>query len=254
MLKNLFSKKGVVVLAMVLFLGAMCFVIIPNAIAGDPCEGNFDSDSDVDGSDLAVFAADFGRTDCPPNEFAPVEKTGQTKCYDTDGNEISCAGTGQDGDLKKGVVWPNPRFTDNGDGTVTDSLTKLIWLKNANCFGSRSWADALSDCNALADEECGLTDDSSAGDWRLPNMKELASLFNFGFVGPALCNTAGTGQWAEGDPFTNVPSNGVYYSSSTVIGTGDRPKSAWIVNTYGGTISNCGKTITRKVWPVRGGQ
>ena len=29
------------------------------------CEGDFDSDEDVDGSDLAVFAADFGRTDCP---------------------------------------------------------------------------------------------------------------------------------------------------------------------------------------------
>lgn len=30
-----------------------------------PCEGDFDGDGDVDGSDLAVFAADFGRTDCP---------------------------------------------------------------------------------------------------------------------------------------------------------------------------------------------
>jgi hypothetical protein len=32
---------------------------------GEPCEGDFDDDNDVDGSDLAVFAADFGRTDCP---------------------------------------------------------------------------------------------------------------------------------------------------------------------------------------------
>ncbi len=32
---------------------------------GEKCEGNFDCDSDVVGSDLAVFAADFGRTDCP---------------------------------------------------------------------------------------------------------------------------------------------------------------------------------------------
>ena len=32
----------------------------------DPCEGDFDDDGDVDGSDLAVFAADFGRTDCLP--------------------------------------------------------------------------------------------------------------------------------------------------------------------------------------------
>jgi len=32
---------------------------------GSPCEGDFDRDGDVDGSDLAVFAADFGKTDCP---------------------------------------------------------------------------------------------------------------------------------------------------------------------------------------------
>jgi hypothetical protein len=35
-----------------------------DCVTGDPCEGDFDSDNDVDGSDLAVFAADFGRTDC----------------------------------------------------------------------------------------------------------------------------------------------------------------------------------------------
>ena len=36
-----------------------------NCASPPPCEGNFDTDGDVDGSDLAVFAADFGRTDCP---------------------------------------------------------------------------------------------------------------------------------------------------------------------------------------------
>ena len=35
-----------------------------DCVTGDPCEGDFDEDGDVDGSDLAVFAADFGRTDC----------------------------------------------------------------------------------------------------------------------------------------------------------------------------------------------
>jgi len=34
----------------------------------EPCEGNFDGDTDVDGSDLAIFAADFGRTDCGTGE------------------------------------------------------------------------------------------------------------------------------------------------------------------------------------------
>jgi hypothetical protein len=36
-----------------------------NCASGPPCEGDFDTDGDVDGSDLAVFAADFGKTDCP---------------------------------------------------------------------------------------------------------------------------------------------------------------------------------------------
>ena len=58
---------------------------------------------------------------------ALVEKTGQITSYSNTG--------GEDGDLKKGVKWPNPRFKDNGNGAVTDNLTKLIWLKNANAFG-----------------------------------------------------------------------------------------------------------------------
>ncbi|UCE55232.1 MAG: hypothetical protein JSV31_07260 [Desulfobacterales bacterium] len=56
-------------------------------------------------------------------KFAPVAKTGQTDSY------ADC----DDGDLEKGIVWPVPRFTDNEDGTVTDNLTGLVWLKNANC-------------------------------------------------------------------------------------------------------------------------
>ena len=56
---------------------------------------------------------------------APVAQTGQTTIY------IS----GDDGALQKGVDWPIPRFTDNGKGNIRDNLTKLIWLKNANCPG-----------------------------------------------------------------------------------------------------------------------
>ncbi len=73
-------------------------------------------------------------------------KSGQALCYDSSGTAISCSGTGQDGEYQKGIPYPDPRFIDNGDGTVTDNLTDLIWLKNANCFGpgSVSWSEALS--------------------------------------------------------------------------------------------------------------
>ncbi len=42
----------------------MYFGLIAYRTAPPECEGDFDGDGDVDGSDLAVFAADFGRTDC----------------------------------------------------------------------------------------------------------------------------------------------------------------------------------------------
>ena len=50
--------------------------------------------------------------------LAKVEKTGQITSYSATG--------GEDGDLKKGVKWPNPRFTDNGNGAVTDKDRKSV--------------------------------------------------------------------------------------------------------------------------------
>lgn len=52
--------------------------------------------------------------------------TGQTNCYDAVGETIACANTGQDGELQKGITWPNPRFMAN-TATVTDNLTGLVW-------------------------------------------------------------------------------------------------------------------------------
>ena len=78
-----------------------------------------------------------------------------------------------------GVPWPDPRFTDNGDGTVTDNLTGLIWLKYANCFGETNWHDALDASNNLTNGQCGLSDGSNLGDWRLPNEGELGSLIDY---------------------------------------------------------------------------
>lgn len=86
--------------------------------------------------------------------------------------EINCTGTGQDGEIQAGISWPSPRFTDNGDGTVTDNLTSLIWLKDANCFGSRKWQDALdivADFNSNPEKyNCVNYSTASYSDWRLP--------------------------------------------------------------------------------------
>ena len=61
---------------------------------------------------------------------------------------------------------------------VTDNLTGLIWLKNARCVGGTDWENALTWCNTLASGSCNLSDGSSAGEWRLPNINEFSSLFD----------------------------------------------------------------------------
>jgi hypothetical protein len=186
----------------------------------------------------------------PVTYEAAVPKTGQTICYNSSGAIISCAGTGQDGDLQKGVPWPNPRFTDNSNGTITDNLTGLIWLKNANCYGTKTWAQALTDCNGLNSGECGLTDGSTEGDWRLPNSNELASLVHKGYYNPAVPNTAGTGKWSAEDPFNNVQSS-VYWSSTTYAY--DTALACSVIMGIGYVYDDL-KTDGYYVWPVRGGQ
>jgi hypothetical protein len=214
--------------------------------------GSVEGDADLVAGNIADGVEIFGVTGTgtmtvgPP---APVEKTGQTKCYDLSGTEISCTGTGQDGDHQAGVAWPNPRFTDNSDGTVTDNLTGLIWLKKANCGGSRNWSKALTFANALYDGwtgdgsggDCDLSDNSSAGDWRLPHVKELQSLIDFGHYNPAL---------PGGHPFFGVQAY-VYWSSAT---SAHFPSRAWVVNLNYGSLSLYAKSDLIYVWPVRGGQ
>ena len=64
------------------------------------------------------------------------------------------------------------RYVNCGNGTVTDTATGLIWLKNASCFRTNSYASANQAAAALADGQCGLTDGSTVGDWRLPTRGE----------------------------------------------------------------------------------
>ncbi|TVQ95313.1 MAG: DUF1566 domain-containing protein [Desulfovibrionales bacterium] len=160
-----------------------------------------------------------------------IPRTGQATSY----------GDRDDGALQKGVAWPGPRFTDNNNGTVTDNLTNLVWLKNAGCFGGKTWATALADANGLAHGQCGLTDGSEAGDWWLPNIRQLQSLVDYGRSDPAL---------PSGHPFTGVQSS-YYWSSTSNAANTDR---AWDVRMTNGVVSFSSKTVTEHVWPVRAGQ
>jgi len=186
-----------------------------------------------------------------------VPKTGQTTGYD------SSTPKRDDGGLQKGIAWPNPRFTDHGNGTVTDNLTGLIWLKNANVSGTTNWQTALNwvvELNTNGTMNSVDAGDTSNGgshqtDWRMPNLKELQSLVDYGRRSPALCNTAGTGQWTEGNPFTGVQWSEKYYWPSTTYA--DNTDYTWVIRLDFGHVnagSFSSKASANYVWPVRGGQ
>ncbi len=169
------------------------------------------------------------------NGVIAIPRTGQTACYDLNGAVIECKLTGQDGDMLAGATWPSIRFIDNGDGTVTDNLTGLMWTQDANLGGSyRSWSEALEYIKTLT--VGGYTD------WRLPNIHELDSLTDSGAVDPAL---------PHGHPFINVLQNFYWTSTSVAFDT----LNAWVVDMSDGGIGSAYKpNIGQYIWPVRKAQ
>ncbi len=125
---------------------------------------------------------------------------------------------GDDGTLQTGVPATWPRYVDNHDGTVTDTVTGLVWLKQANCIQS-SWTSALASVQALASGQCGLTDGSRPGAWRVPNRTEMQSLSdraenNLGaFFGQTYYNLDGT--LFQPAIFSNFVESQFYWTSST---------------------------------------
>lgn len=166
------------------------------------------------------------------------------------------------------------RYKDNGNGTVTDCKTGLVWLKDANCRDTSggirpgkdglNWDDAMRWAAGLHNGLCGLTDGSSAGAWRLPTKAEweamIADANSKGYKDPSLTNAAGTAQWTNGDIFYNVLLSGYdykyhgnrFWSSTTFAGSAIH---AWFVGIDGvGGVGANPKEFNHFVWPVRGGR
>jgi hypothetical protein len=161
-----------------------------------------------------------------------IWKTGQTTIY----------APGDDGDLERGVAWPDPRFDDHGDGTVTDNLTGLVWTKDTwtpgpdSCSPAthKTWQQGLDYCKCLNNNNY-----LGFNDWRLPNRKELLSLVDRSKGYPAL---------PTGHPFINVWSD-TYWSSTTDANFTDE---AWLFYTGKGSVWSTYKSGSLWVWPVRG--
>ena len=139
-----------------------------------------------------------------------------------------------------GTCDPNdlPAFVDNGNGTISDTHTGLVWLQDANCNLAMNWTDAGNWAAGLADGQCGLTDESSAGQWRLPTVEELHDLIDYTNYYPAL---------PAGHPFTNVQNS--YYWTSTNYAPAS--SAAWSVGMAYGRVLAYSKTNTYSAWAVR---
>jgi hypothetical protein len=190
---------------------------------------------------------------------ARLLKTGQTGCYDADSNGIACAGTGQDGDLQKGVV---RSYTDNGDGTITDNETGLMWEKKSDDGGIHDKDDTYSWSDAFAVFIAGLNTANFAGhnDWRLPNRFELESLLDLGNQDPSVDPVFNTncGPNSSGNPGCLVANCSctplaAYWSSTTFPGAPVLQPFSWVVYfNLGGNGSDL-KSNPNSVRAVRGG-
>lgn len=101
-------------------------------------------------------------------------------------------------------------FVDNGDGTITDNATSLVWLQN-DSGDSLRWADAVAYCEDLSF--------AGADDWRLPNIKELHSLVDYS-RSPDTTNSAAIDPIFNTTPITNEagqPDFGAYWSNTTLV-------------------------------------
>ena len=100
----------------------------------------------------------------------PIVDTNQGLCFNNS-EIIDCPAEGEAFYGQDAQYTGNtPSYTDNGDGTVTDNVTGLVWTKELS-EASMPWSDASGYCESL---EVG-----SITDWRLPNIKELWSIRDF---------------------------------------------------------------------------
>ena len=138
-------------------------------------------------------------------------------------------------------------LTANGDGTVSDTVTGLMWDRcslgksGAGCAtgtaGTMTWSAALT--AAVAANTTGY---KGYTDWRLPNKNELESIVDIAVAtNPAIDLTA----------FPATPASSVYWSSTTYT---PNPGGAWLVDFYDGASNTFTKAISPQVRLVRSGQ
>lgn len=157
--------------------------------------------------------------------------TGQKACFDVAGDPVDCAGTGQDGALRKGLPWPDDRFVPDRDKGVLDRMTGLVWHGNADLTGG------MVDFTKAREAVAGLASGTGLP-WRLPEIMELESLTDCSRADPAL---------PDGHPFRAVREE--YWSATD---SGYEPGWAYCLYLHKGAVGVGFKDHPEfHVWPVR---
>ena len=144
---------------------------------------------------------------------------------------------GDDGAFQSGKVLPEKRFYDHKNGTVTDSLSGLMWTKNANLLHGRgNWSEAKKFIMRLnAEKYCGYKD------WRLPKVEDFRTLIDYSRKNPVL---------PDQHPFLH-PVSGIYWSSEPNV---RNPDYAWCVNMKNSRVDYYNKiNHAEYVWGIRNG-
>lgn len=124
------------------------------------------------------------------------------------------------------------RFVDNGNDTVTDRKTGLMWLKTGRpTFGAMSWQNAVKYCNNL--------NHAGYSDWHVPSREDWETIISNQRENPAL---------ADPSAFRNVVTYLGYWTRTDLESS---PGYAWIYNLYYGKGSVLNKKKTAFAWPVR---
>jgi hypothetical protein len=233
-------------------------------VAGAQCEGgrcagdnNGDSLVEVDELVRAVNVALTGCTEATCQDPFPVglPASGQTTSY----------GAGSDGDLRAGAALS---YTDNGDGTITDDNTGLMWEKKDWSHGTHDFRNRYT--WGLTSEPWTMTGTMVtdflrrlntppcfAGhcDWRIPNVKELQGIVNYQYSDAGRQPTVSRefrANCAENcAPATcSCTAREFYWSSTTNM---DYPTGAWFVSFRSGEVGHASRSESYAVRAVRGG-
>ena len=200
--------------------------------------------------DFAALSAALAGT--PFELIVPFPSTGQARCWSSAGAVIPCAGTGQDGDTRAGAALS---YLDNGDGTIIDHNTGLMWAKKSDDDSihdkdnTYTWADAVSVYIAGLNAGSGF---AGYTDWRLPNVKELQSILDYENVDPAV-STAFNVACVAGCTVETCSCTAAeeHWSSTTGVFS---PTNALTVEFFGGTVVGSDKSLNLfSVRGVRGG-